>query len=126
MDFLNQSGGGGGRNPLSQSGLSLWPPMSMLQGGGPAPAGMMDQAAAAPDQGPDATAQGGESTVDILNRMIQDAQDYLSVEQDEEDKLTMAKVLTMLQGYLAKEQKESDQAMQGKASPRLMRQAYGG
>lgn len=83
---------------------------------------------AAPDMGmaPPEEAAPEESTLDILNRMIEDAKLYMEIDPDEEDKLTMAKVLTMLQGYLAAEQKEAQDAMQGKLSPKILSQAYGG
>lgn len=113
MDIVNAAQDQG--NPMAESGLPLWPPMSMAGG----PAAPVEEPVAAPQED-------GESTINILNRMIQDAQEYLSVETDEEDKLTMTRVLNLLQGYLAREQKESDQAMQGTASPRLLRRAYGG
>ena len=74
-------------------------------------------------QGPE---QGGESTIDILNQMLDLAKLYMEVDEDEEDKLTMAKVLQMLQGYLAAEQKEQQDAMQGKISPKLLAQSYAG
>lgn len=70
--------------------------------------------------------QGGESTIDILRQMLDLAKLYMEVDEDEEDKMTMAKVLTMLQGYLAEEQRESQNAMQGKLSPKLLAQSYGG
>lgn len=79
------------------------------------------QDTAAP-QAPDA---GGDDTVSILKNMIDQANRYLEVEDDEADRLTMQKVLVTLQQYLANEQKEHDDAMAGKASPRLLRQAYG-
>lgn len=77
---------------------------ALLGGGGPAgpPPG--------PEQGP-AQGEGGDNPVSILQRMIDDAKTYLDVEQDEEDKATMTKVLSQLQSYLAKEQKEAHAAL---------------
>lgn len=69
--------------------------------------------------------QSGGDTVDILRQMIDLAKNYIDAEQDEDDKLTMTKVLTTLQQYLAAEQKERDDAMQGKASPKMLRSVYG-
>lgn len=66
------------------------------------------------------------STSEILEEMIESAKEYLNVEQDEEDKLTMTKVLQQLQQYLAKEQSEADGALQGKVSPRMIRKTMGG
>ena len=89
--------------------------MALMGGGGMPPEPPMGDPAA-----------GGESTVDILERMIEDAKLYIDTDEDEEDKHTMTKVLTILQGYLADEQKESQNAMQGKLSPKVMARAYGG
>jgi hypothetical protein len=108
----------------------MLPPDLMAALGG----GAGDPGAGAPTVGPDAgpaptsddSSAGGGSTTDILQRMIDDARSYLEVEQDEEDKLTMTKVLSQLQGYLAKEQKEQDDMLQGKASPRALRKATSG
>lgn len=98
--------------------------MSALGGGGaPDPTGMGGAPEALP---PEAQADGSRSTTDILEEMIAGAQEYLGVEQDEEDKLTMTKVLSQLQGYLAAEQKEQDELLGGKASPRSLRRASGG
>ena len=107
--------------------MDLPPELAGLMGGsGGAPMGgggdpMMG---GAPAQGEPAA--GGEDTVTILTRMIEDAKSYIEAEQDEEDKLTMTKVLTTLQQYLADEQKEMDDMLGGKVSPRLMRRAIGG
>lgn len=60
-------------------------------------------------------------TISILKQMLDLAQQYLVVEEDEEDKLTMTKVLQQLQGYLAEEQKEKDGMLQGKMPARALR-----
>jgi hypothetical protein len=94
---------------------------SLLGGGGAPPPG--DPGMMPPEQG---APEGGESTIDILNQMLDLAKLYMEVDEDEEDKMTMAKVLSILQGYLAAEQRESQDAMQGKLSPKLLAQSYGG
>lgn len=104
--------------PGMQGGMP--PELASLLGGAAPPPG--DPGMMPPEQGP----EGGESTIDILNQMLDLAKLYMEVDEDEEDKMTMAKVLTMLQGYLAAEQRESQDAMQGKLSPKLLAQSYGG
>lgn len=76
------------------------------QYGGPDPFG-----GGAPDQGAPPDQAPTDDPVSVLNRMIADAKTYLEVEQDEEDKATMTKVLSQLQSYLAKEQKEAHAAL---------------
>jgi hypothetical protein len=91
-------------------------PMGDL-GGGPMP----------PSAGPPPGEEGGGGdTISILQEMLQLAQEYLAVEEDEEDKLTMTKVLSQLQSYLAAEQKEKDEMLGGKLPKKLLRGAVGG
>jgi hypothetical protein len=97
------------------------PELASLLGGAAPPQG--DPGMMPPEQG---APEGGESTIDILNQMLDLAKLYMEVDEDEEDKMTMAKVLSILQGYLAAEQRESQDAMQGKLSPKLLAQSYGG
>ena len=104
--------------PGMQGGTGMPPELASLLGGAAPPPGMMP-----PEQG---APEGGESTIDILNQMLDLAKLYMEVDEDEEDKMTMAKVLSILQGYLAAEQRESQDAMQGKLSPKLLAQSYGG
>lgn len=104
---------GGAGGPPPQGGGS---PLDALMGGGPPP---VEEPEAAPDEG-------GGSTVEILDRMISDAMAYIDAETDEEDKATMTKVLSTLQGYKASEQKERDGMMQGKVTPKGMRKASSG
>ncbi len=100
---------------------------ALMGGGGGAPmAGGDPMAGMAPEPAADPAAGGGDSTTSILERMIADAKLYVEVEQDEEDKLTMTKVLTTLQQYLADEQKETDDLLGGKVSPRALRKVSGG
>lgn len=108
------------------AGEGLPPELAALMGGGggdPMAGAAPDPMAGAPAPGQDAD---GEDTVAILERMIADAQKYLQVEQDEEDKLTMTKVLQQLQQYKANEQKETDDLLGGKVSPRALRRVAGG
>lgn len=102
---------GGGASPPDMGG-GLPPGLEGLLGGG-APAG--------PPPAPE-----GGSTTDLLEQMIELAKTYIDTDEDEEDKHTMAKVLTILQGYLAEEQKEGREALGGKLSPKIMARAYGG
>lgn len=68
--------------------------------------------------GPD-SGEFARSMLDLIN-------EWRQVEQDDEDLLLIEKISTMVQQLLARNQKESMDAMQGKLSPRLMSQAYGG
>lgn len=97
----------------------LPPDMMAAIGGG-------ESSAPVPAGGESAPSEGGESTTAILERMISDAQAYITAEKDPEDKLTMTKVLTTLQQYLAEEQKEQDDLLAGKASPKVLRKAASG
>jgi hypothetical protein len=85
------------------------PELAALLGGGGDPA----EAEPAPSDPPD-----------ILRQMLELASDYRSVEEDDEDLLSIEKVTTLIQQLLAKQQKEADGMLQGKASPRAMRRAY--
>lgn len=84
---------------------------------------------AAGPPGPPPSPEGPEpagDTVEAIRQMIDMGMSYLDSEDDEQEKLQMSKILQMLQDFLAREQKEADEAMQGKMSPRLLRNAYGG
>lgn len=100
--------------------------MAALGGGGPAGPGGGPQGPVAPTAGevgaeePSGETGGGETT-SILRQMIDSAKAYIEAEQDEEDKLTMAKILTQLQQYLADEQREQDGMAQGKITPKGIR-----
>lgn len=54
--------------------------------------------------------------------MLNSARTYLGVEKDEEDKLLMEKITTLLQQLKAKDQADQDQAMGG-ANQRILRKA---
>lgn len=53
--------------------------------------------------------------------MIDLAKRYLEVEPDEEDKATMAQLLSTLQKYLAKDQADADKMLGGSLQPRALR-----
>jgi hypothetical protein len=57
----------------------------------------------------------------ILRDMLDMAAEYLEVEPDEEDRLQMQKVTSLLQALLAQNQKAADQMMAGKIVPRALR-----
>src|SRR5690348_4501524 len=98
------AGPGAGPNPLA----------ALIAGhGGPPPGG--------PAAGPPPPGAGGggseDQPISLLKQMIDLGKRYVEVEPDEEDKATMTKVLSTLQGYLAKDQKENDQMLGGVMSP---------
>jgi hypothetical protein len=65
---------------------------------------------------------GGDDPVAILTQMLDLANQYLQVEPDEEDKLTMQKMTTLIQTLKAKDQADTETAMGG-GNQRLMRKA---
>lgn len=71
-------------------------------------------------------AQEGGSALDLIRDALELVRQYAQQEQSEQNTLDAEKITTLLQGLLAAEEKEMDDAMQGKASPRVLRQAYGG
>ncbi len=102
--------GGGGAPPDAGPGPGGPPPdLAGLLGGGGPPQG--------PDQG-----GGDEDPVAILGDMLALAQEYLGVEPDEEDKLLMQKVTTLLQQLRAKDQSDKDGALGG-SNMRVFRKA---
>lgn len=85
-------------------------------GGGPMMGG-------APPQGPsEETQESGGDPVSILKDLFSLVQDYLSVEQDEEDKKAGTDILRLVQTLLAKNQADMDAALGGQNS-RLLRKA---
>lgn len=68
----------------------------------------------------------GSGPLDILRAALAKVREYIQQENDEANILEAEKVTTVLQKLLADEQKEKDDAMMGKASPRLLRNTYGG
>src|SRR4051812_27877810 len=93
------AGLGGGGGPAGPGGPPPVPPGGGLDlgallggagaGGGPPPG---------PDQGP-----GGGDPVAVLGQILDLANQYLQVEPDEEDKLTMQKITTLIQQLKAKD-----------------------
>jgi len=102
---------GGGMMPPDMGGM-----------GGPPPGGPMGP----PPMEPGPGAEPAGDTADVIRQMIDMAKQYMDVEDDDTEKAQMAAVLKTLTDFLAREQKEQDDAMGGKLSPRLMRQAYSG
>jgi hypothetical protein len=70
--------------------------------------------------------QGPGDPVELLRQILDLADEYKSVERDEEDILVIEKVTSIVQGLLAKNQREDDGMMQGKLTPRALRRAAGG
>ena len=58
----------------------------------------------------------------VLTQILDLANQYLQVEPDEEDKLTMQKITTLIQQLKAKDQQDQEQAMGG-ANQRIIRKA---
>ena len=63
--------------------------------------------------------------LDIIRQALDLVRQYADQEQDEQNTLLAEKITTQLQTILANEEKEQMGALQGKASPRLLKQAYG-
>ncbi len=93
------------------------PPM----GGTPPPGPPMG---AAPP-GPPPTDGGGDTT-DLIRQALELVRQYAAEEESEQNTLDAEKITSLLQGILASEEKELEDAMTGKASPRILRSAYGG
>jgi len=104
-------GGGGPGGPPPGPPPSGGPDLGALLGGAGAGGGP------APDQG------GGDADpVLILTQMMDLANKYGGVERDEEDKLTMQKIMTMIQQLKAKDQADQEAALGG-GNMRIMRKA---
>ena len=69
---------------------------------------------------------GGGSSEDFARSMLDLINEWRQVEADEEDLLMLEQVSTLVQKLLTRNSKEAMDAMQGKLSPRMMAQAYGG
>lgn len=69
--------------------------------------------------------ESGGNALDLIREALELVRQYAQQEESEQGTLEAEKITTLLQGLLATEEKELDDAMQGKASPRLLRQAYG-
>ena len=75
---------------------------------------------------PNPQAEGEGDVMEIIRQALELVRQYAVQEQDDENTLRAEKISTLLAEILANEQKEIDQALQGKASPRVLRQAYAG
>ena len=92
--------------------------MQALMGGGAgAPAG--------PPQGPSSDGGEGGNATDLIRQALELVRQYAQQEESEQNTLDAEKITTLLQQILSNEEKELDDAMQGKASPRMLRSAYG-
>lgn len=102
--------------PIPQGG----PPPGLLAllaargGGDAAPAGPPPDVAGQPDNDE-------QEPIAILKQMIQLGGKYIAVENDAEDKATMAKLVATLHQYLAKDQQDAEGALGGGAATRVLR-----
>lgn len=87
---------------------------------------MIDPAAmmGGPPQAPLEEEEPGDVT-DIIREALDLVRQYADQEQDEQNILLAEKISTQLQTILANEEKDQMGMLQGKASPRLLKQAYG-
>lgn len=69
---------------------------------------------------------GGQDSGAFAKSMLELIDEWRQVETDDEDLLMIEQISTMVQKLLARNSKEAMDAMQGKLSPRIMAQAYGG
>lgn len=69
---------------------------------------------------------GPRKPTEILKEMLDLAHVYRQVEPDEEDRLVMEEVTSIVQKLLANLQREQDGLMQGKVTPKSLRRAMGG
>ena len=83
-------------------------------------ASLMGGAAPAPEP------QGGGDVTDLIRQALELVRQYAAQEESEQNTLDAEKITSLLQGILAAEEKELEDAMQGKASPRVLRNAYAG
>jgi hypothetical protein len=77
-------------------------------------------------QAPPGAPQAQGSPSDLIRQALDIVRQYAQSENDEQNVLAAEQVTTLLQKLLANEQKEQDDAMQGKASPKMLRSVYGG
>ena len=88
--------------------------------------GQMGQGQPPPETSPQPQPEGEGDVLGIIRQALDLVRQYAQQEQDDENTLRAEKISTLLAEILANEQKEIDQALQGKASPRVLRQAYAG
>ena len=96
--------------------------MSMMLPEGMPPPRMMG----GPPPPPPPEQTGGGSYEDALRTILDLVRAATALADDDKSALTMEKVSSLLQTDLADQQKETEGMLQGKMSPRLMRQAYSG
>jgi antitoxin component HigA of HigAB toxin-antitoxin module len=72
----------------------------------------------------DAPAEGGDAT-ELIRQALELVRQYAAQEESETGTLDAEKITTLLQSILANEEKELEDAMAGKASPKMLRSAYG-
>ena len=89
--------------------------MALLGGGGA-------EAPAPPMPGGD---EGGD-VLDLIRQALELVRQATASASDDMEALEYEKITTLLTKRLADEQKQQDDAMQGKASPRMLRQVYQG
>ena len=68
--------------------------------------------------------EGDGDAADLIRQALELVRQYAAQEQSEQGTLDAEKITTLLQQILANEEKELEDAMQGKASPRMLRSAY--
>lgn len=91
--------------------------------GGPAEPGLQEPLAE--EQSTD-TDWGALPEVEHFNKLLDGVRALASKIDSEQNKLKLEKVTTFLQEIRAADEAEEESALQGKASPRLMRRAYSG
>jgi hypothetical protein len=64
------------------------------------------------------------SPIDVLRDLLDGTMEYLSVEQDEEDKEKGARILALVQQLLAVNQRQSDQLMGATPAAKALRKTY--
>ena len=79
-----------------------------------------------PEPSPNPQPEGEGDVLEFIRQALEAVRQYAVGEKDDENTLRAEKITTLLQEILANEQREIDQALQGKASPRVLRQAYAG
>lgn len=106
--------------------------LDMIAGGGPPPGppGMPPDMGMPPDvQAGQAQAPSGgnadSAAADLLGQILDLAQQYMSIEPDEEDKAVVAQCISQLQKVRAKDQQDADKMTQGNVTPRALRAALG-
>lgn len=97
------------------SEMAMSPDIMALLGGGGAPA---------PPEAP--VGDEGGDVLDLIRQALELVRQATASASDDMEALEYEKITTLLAKRLADEQKQQDDAMQGKASPRMLRQVYQG